>query len=68
MNKPRRVVITGVGVVAPNGIGREEYWRSLELGKNAINRISFFDSTNHSSQVAGEVRNFDPAIFFQKNI
>jgi len=56
----RRVVVTGLGVVAPNGIGKDEFWKSLKEGKSGINKITRFDASTYSSQVAGEVDNFDP--------
>jgi 3-oxoacyl-[acyl-carrier-protein] synthase II len=56
----RRVVITGMGVVAPNGIGLENYWNSLTRGQSGINRITNFDPLSYPSQVAGEVKDFDP--------
>lgn len=56
--KKRRVVITGIGVVAPNGIGKEEFCESLKEGKNAIDNISSFNARNYPSRVAGEIRNF----------
>jgi 3-oxoacyl-[acyl-carrier-protein] synthase II len=59
----RRVVITGIGTVAPNGIGREAFWKSLAEGKNCIDRISFFDPSGFPSQVAAEIRNFNPKDF-----
>lgn len=59
----KRVVITGIGAVAPNGIGREAFWRGLAEGKNCVDRISFFDPFGHSSQVAAEIRNFEPRDF-----
>jgi 3-oxoacyl-[acyl-carrier-protein] synthase II len=56
----RRVVITGLGVIAPNGVGKDEFWKSLKEGKSGITRITRFDATTYPCQVAGEVRNFDP--------
>ena len=56
----RRVVITGLGVVAPNGIGKEAFWQSLKEGKSGIKKISRFDATTYPSQIAGEVNDFDP--------
>ena len=56
----RRVVVTGLGVVAPNGIGKDEFWKSLKEGKSGVNKITRFDASTYSSQVAGEVDNFDP--------
>ncbi|PYL45261.1 MAG: beta-ketoacyl-[acyl-carrier-protein] synthase II, partial [Verrucomicrobia bacterium] len=53
MIKRNRVVITGMGVVAPNGIGLEAFWASLLQGRSAIGRITLFDATNLKSQIAG---------------
>src|SRR5256886_17044726 len=55
----RRVVITGLGVVAPNGIGKEEFWQACVAGKSGIRRITRFDPSILPSQVAGEVTDFD---------
>jgi 3-oxoacyl-[acyl-carrier-protein] synthase II len=57
----KRVVVTGMGVVCPIGLNRDEFWANLVAGKSGINRISCFDTTNYAVKVAGEVRNFDPA-------
>src|SRR6266542_1325436 len=56
----RRVVVTGVGVVAPNGIGREEFWDGCVAGRSGIGPIRSFDASNHPVRVAGEVNDFDP--------
>lgn len=56
----RRVVITGMGVVAPNGIGIENFWDSLVQGRSAVRRISHFDASSYPCQVAAEVPDFDP--------
>jgi 3-oxoacyl-[acyl-carrier-protein] synthase II len=58
VNRRRRVVITGLGVVAPNGIGKDAFWQSLVAGKSAVDRITAFDARRYSSQVAAEVRTF----------
>ena len=55
-----RVVITGVGVIAPNGIGKDEFWKALREGKSGIKKIARFDPSGYPCQVAGEVTNFDP--------
>jgi len=55
----RRVVITGLGVIAPNGIGKEEFWKALKEGKSGIKKITRFDASTYPCQVAGEVNNFD---------
>jgi 3-oxoacyl-[acyl-carrier-protein] synthase II len=55
----RRVVITGLGVVSPVGIGVQASWADLIAGKSGITRITKFDASNFSSQIAGEVKGFD---------
>jgi 3-oxoacyl-[acyl-carrier-protein] synthase II len=55
----RRVVVTGLGVVSPVGIGVQPAWSNLVAGKSGITRITKFDPSNFSSQVAGEVKDFD---------
>ena len=62
----RRVAITGLGVVSPVGIGKENYWRALEAGKNGVERVTQFDPTDYSVKIAGEVRDFDPALYMAK--
>jgi 3-oxoacyl-[acyl-carrier-protein] synthase II len=57
----RRVVITGIGAVTPCGNSAPETWHSLVEGRSGIGRITRFDPTGCSAQIAGEVRNFDPA-------
>src|SRR5688500_5367072 len=57
----RRVVITGIGAVTPCGNTAAETWQSLVDGRSGIGRITRFDSTGCTAQIAGEVRNFDPA-------
>jgi len=56
----RRVVITGMGVVSPNGVGLERFWDSLVRGKSGIKRIMQFDPFLYPTQIAGEVTDFDP--------
>ena len=56
----RRVVITGLGVIAPNGIGKDAFWKSLKEGGSGIKKITSFDASTYPCQVAGEVCNFDP--------
>jgi len=55
----RRVVVTGIGAVSPNGVGRENFWRATRNGVSGIRRISLFDPSKHAVQVAGEVVDFD---------
>jgi len=59
----RRVVITGLGVVAPNGIGKETFWNNLIAGKSAVDYITAFDPSPYPCQVAAEVRDFVPEQF-----
>ncbi len=57
----RRVVITGMGVVAPNGIGIDNFWDTLVHGRSGIRKITRFDASSYPSQIAAEVSDFDPA-------
>ncbi len=59
----RRVVVTGLGILSPVGIGVAENWRNIAAGKGGIGRITQFDATGYPSTIAGEVKNFDPAAF-----
>ena len=59
----RRVVITGLGILSPLGIGVEQNWRALLNGRSGITRITRFDVTGFPSQIAGEVKDFDPTRF-----
>lgn len=56
----RRVVITGLGVIAPNGIGIDNFWDSLVHGRSGVGKITFFDASSHPSKIAAEVHGFDP--------
>ncbi len=56
----RRVVITGMGVVAPNGIGIESFWDSLVHGRSGVRKITHFDASSYPCQIAGIVPDFDP--------
>ena len=57
----RRVVVTGIGAVSPNGIGREAFWRATRNGVSGIRRITRFDPSGFQVQVAGEVAGFGAA-------
>src|SRR3989442_12100882 len=59
----RRVVITGLGVVAPNGLGKEPFWQNLVAGKSGVDYVPGFGASDFPSKVAAEVRDFDPADF-----
>lgn len=56
----RRVVITGMGVVSPVGIGVDAFWNGLLEGKSGVSRIEAFDPTDYPVQIAGQVKDFDP--------
>jgi 3-oxoacyl-[acyl-carrier-protein] synthase II len=62
----KRVVITGIGVVSPIGIGKEKYWQSLKSGQSGIKPITLFNTDGYNVNVAGEITEFDPARHFSK--
>ncbi len=62
----RRVAITGLGILSPLGIGLEENWEAVSHGKSGIAPITRFDTTEFSSKIAGEVKNFNPEDFVDK--
>src|SRR6516164_7996917 len=55
----RRVVVTGVGVVAPNGVGKDAFWSACVHGTSGVGPIRSFDSASLPVQIAGEVPEFD---------
>jgi len=57
---PNRVAITGLGVLAANGNGKNAFWQTLAAGKSGIGPITLFDASDLPCRIAGEVRNFDP--------
>ena len=62
----RRVVVTGVGLVSPVGIGTEANWEALLAGRGGIGTITRFDASAFSARIAGEVKGFDPLQFVDK--
>ena len=56
----RRVVVTGMGVVSPVGIGVDAFWNALLAGKSGVTPITEFDATDFPVKIAGEVKDFDP--------
>ena len=61
-----RVVVTGMGTVAPNGNSVSEYWDALTAGQSGIDHITYFDTTDFPVKIAGEVSNFDPEQYFDR--
>ena len=61
--KNRRVVVTGIGTICCNGVGKDIFWKSVKEGVSNIDRITSFDPSSLYSQVAGEARDFNPADF-----
>ena len=62
-----RIVVTGIGLVTPNGVGTDASFQSLINGKSGVGPITQFDATEQfSTRIAAEVKNFDPAAFMEK--
>jgi len=61
-----RVVVTGLGVLAPNGNSVSEYWNALTAGQSGIDHITHFDTTDFPVKIAGELSNFDPEQYFER--
>jgi 3-oxoacyl-[acyl-carrier-protein] synthase II len=64
--EPRRVAVTGVGLVSPVGVGTAENWNALLAGKSGIGPITRFDTTEYPCRIAGEVKGFDPLDYVDK--
>ena len=62
----RRVVVTGVGLVSPLGVGTEVTWEGLLEGKSGIGPVTSFDTSGIASRIAGEVLNFDPKLYMHR--
>lgn len=62
----RRVVVTGLGVISPLGIGIKDNWQALCEGRSGIGPITRFDTTEYETKIAGEVKNFDPTSFLDR--
>jgi 3-oxoacyl-[acyl-carrier-protein] synthase II len=62
----RRVVVTGVGLVSPLGIGTEITWQGVRAGKSGVGPITAFDATEFACRIAGEVKDFDPQKYIEK--
>ncbi|MBM3211981.1 beta-ketoacyl-ACP synthase II [Candidatus Poribacteria bacterium] len=62
----QRVVITGLGAITPIGNDKDSFWNSLCSGKNGIEKLSHFDCSKFDTQIAAEVKGFDPSCFLTK--
>lgn len=62
----RRVVITGLGCVTPVGNNKEDFWSNIKSGVSGIDKITKFDSSTYQTQIAGEVKDFDPEQYISK--
>ena len=62
----RRVVVTGVGLVSPTGIGVETAWKNVCAGKSGIGPLTRFNSDGFETKIAGEVKGFNPELFIEK--
>ncbi len=63
----RRAVVTGIGAVSPNGVGREAFWAATRAGKSGVRRITQFDVEPYPTRIAGIVADFDPALVMSSN-
>ena len=66
MTTQHRVAVTGIGVVSPIGIGKDRFWESLIAGRSGVGRITRFDVTGWDTQIAAEVRDFDPLQWMER--
>jgi 3-oxoacyl-[acyl-carrier-protein] synthase II len=62
----RRVVVTGLGLVIPNGIGVETAWKNVYEGKSGIGPLTRFDTNGFDTKIAGEVKGFNPELYIDK--
>jgi 3-oxoacyl-[acyl-carrier-protein] synthase II len=66
VDRDRRVVVTGLGLVTPLGTGVEKNWEALMAGRSGIGPITRFDASDYATKIAGEVRDFDPLDWIEK--
>jgi 3-oxoacyl-[acyl-carrier-protein] synthase II len=66
LSSPRRVAITGVGLVSPLGVGNRENWDALTAGRSGLGPITRFDAARFACRIAGEVKGFDPSLYIEK--
>ena len=65
MQKERRVVITGMGVVTPLGNDLQTFWGNIKKGVSGIGPVTYYDTTDFDCKIAGEVREFEPTLYFK---
>lgn len=66
IQKKRRVVVSGIGVISPLGLGREEFWAGLMAQRSGVAGITLFDTDGFPTRIAAEVKNFDPLKYIEK--
>ena len=66
MGRGRRVVVTGIGLICPTGIGTENAWKAILAGRSGIGPVTLFDATSFPCRIAGEAPAFDPLDFVEK--
>src|SRR5713226_1129816 len=66
MGQGRRVVVTGIGLLGPTGIGTESAWKSILAGRSGIGPVTLFDATTLPCRIGGELPGFDPLDFVGK--
>lgn len=66
--KRRRVVVTGLGVISPNGSGKEKFWQATVHGKSGVDLVKGFDTSGFDSKIAAQVLDFNPLEFISRHI
>ncbi len=66
--KDRRIVVTGLGILAPNGIGKDAFWQANLAGKSGIKSLTRFDTSQFQTKIAGQIDNFNPTDFMDESI